>query len=270
MQMARCRFCPGQSPRFSRQKRRWRHLRLLAFRLRPRPYRERTRLSSPRLLLLLANGGGSWWYTPDRPPATPNAKSDEFSSAATLPGGGSAIWSWLNQGAATIGIVNDACQIVAPASSSGGLRCIYQFLPTGNYTITAKITWVPTATNYVGFANCKAHIFLRDSVGGKIISFGIGYTTQQQLQIVEWTNFTTFFNNVLGANTALNTILLRIVDDGTNLSFYYSEPWDGSNWIRVGQIGRTSYLTADSFGIFADPENASNPMTTNCHWIRVS
>jgi hypothetical protein len=81
-------------------------------------------------------------------------------------------WAWVNQGTATATNTFGRCLIDEPTAASGNqLRMIEQAIPSaGSFTATVKLTgrvW-PAAGTFGHFMH------LRDSAGGKIVTFGLG------------------------------------------------------------------------------------------------
>lgn len=212
-----------------------------------------------------ATGGGASWLDdhPDKPPTSPNALDDEFTSSATLPGGGSAKWAWVNQGTASVSIEGNALRMDAPAAT-GTLRMLQQSI-TGTWDVRAKITVLTTPTNYV-----KAGIAVGDSSTNKVMTIFFGWGSGSQWSVQQWTSATSFSSQVASyvhfAGGA--TCYLRVVRDATNLTWYGS--WDGRVWKQIYQAARAAYLTGgqDKIGLFVGPENADT--TLSCDWFRVN
>jgi len=149
---------------------------------------------------------------------------------------------------------------------------LYTPLPaTSGYTITACLAlYMPAATNYV-----SAGLGIIDSANGKYVGLpcvfynstygwlapsaayvpaaqfsGSGYATALTSQT---SSFAITLNQVgSGPPTPSNPLWLRIVDDTTNLNFYYS--YDGNYFVKVGYAPRLSYLTTPSdYGIYISP-----------------
>ena len=172
---------------------------------------------------------------PDNRPQTPNALDDEFDDPATLPGGGSAKWTWANQGTATIAMRNSAAVMVAPAVGADNWRYVTQAAPATTWRVTIKL-WVdgePTA-------NIGAGLVAADGTG-KFHAIYCG-TNDHSVRIVRWTDATTYSSTDATIAFAQQVQYLRLTDNGTNLLFECSH--DGIAFALVATIGRTAHLAS--------------------------
>ena len=124
-----------------------------------------------------SGGGGLLWSPLDTPPVAPFACDDEFTDAATLPGGASPKWvngpfvgvlptptvanSWMNIG----GVVASEAYLLSTTD-----------LPAGSYKFRAKLMMVKRITGSVGASMARLGLVLFDPISGK--STFVGATWQ--------------------------------------------------------------------------------------------
>lgn len=200
----------------------------------------------------------------DTPPAVPNPKDDEFTSADTLPGGSAAKWSWRNQGAATATIVDEALVLTAPVGSPINCRLLFQTAPATPWTITAKVTASMLSRNF-----SKVGLAIGD--GTKVIFFGMGTDSTFGLRIVSFNSPTAFSANGANSQCNMNELYLRIRDDGTNLTYHHCVSGHGE-WVQFSSAPRAAFLTggATEIGLMADSEDAICSVSNVCEWFRVT
>lgn len=204
------------------------------------------------------------YYLPDIPPDIANAMDDEFSDPATLPGGGSALWAWRNQGTGTVGISFGAAVLDAPAITGDNLRIIEQNAPSAPWEFTAKIS----PAFGVGPANGIVGITAQDS-GTKIVTCGFIFNTGGLVAAMNFNSPTSFAAIATSIGwTARSHVYFRLADDGTNLTFSFSN--DGIKFFVIQTGSRTAFLAsaATKIGLTASSENSSNGITNVCHWFR--
>lgn len=208
------------------------------------------------------------FFAPDIPPDSPDALNDEFNDAATLPGGGSAQWAWVNQGTASvaIGIGGKGAVIttLSPGGVSNSLKCLEQTAPATPWEFTAKVA----LNSRTGTSFFTVGLFARESSSGKLMVLDIGYDVSDKLQILRWTNPTTFASEQFATSWATKTAYLRIADNGTNLIF--SSSVDGLVYFPMYQEGRTAYMTggANRVGICGNNAHATLNSYNSFHWFR--
>lgn len=204
----------------------------------------------------------------DIPPASPNALDDEFTDAATLPGGGSAIWTWSNQGTASIAISSigrgAVLTVLSPGGVTNSLKAIEQTTPATPWEFTSKVALnAPTGTNYF-----TAGMFMRESGTGKCLTLSIGFDISEKVQVSRWTNSTTY--NLESFNEAWyrGIAYLRIKDDGTNL--IYSVSVDGLFYFPVFTESRTAFMAAgpNRIGLCGNNAHATLHSYNSFHWFR--
>lgn len=193
------------------------------------------------------SSSGSLWpqlnLSPDRPPASPNAKDDEFDAVSL-----DAKWTWVNQGSATASLSKSWLAIALPptgATSTHSMTGIFQALPAGTPTITAKIG-PAVAQNAANIGTTRAHLALRESGTGKITTFGLtGYGDVRGMPafgVTNWTNETTSASQALIENVITGAFAyVRINYDGTNVAYSYSP--NGVTFVQVFTQVKTTPFT---------------------------
>lgn len=168
----------------------------------------------------------------------------------TLPTIGSA---WVNQGGATCAVVGGAVVLYAPASTTQNMRIRTFTAPSLPYTFTVKmrVTGKP-ATDYF-----DGGIGWRESGTGEVVGIGVGYAGGQRFAIAKFDSPTVYNSDYVNFSGALlyEPTWLRIREDASNREVYTSQ--DGFNWEKVHTIGRTDFLTADQYVIYANAPNAT-------------
>lgn len=160
-------------------------------------------------------------------------------------------FAWVNQGSAAASDSKGTLSMTAPTNSGDSLRVLKKSAPSTPYTIIAAILPTLIGANY-----CKASLCWRESSSGKIIDFGVGFSTSFQLSATKWTNATTYSADYASATLLpLTVVFLRIADDGANRECSYSA--DGQNWIQIHSVGRTDFMTADEVGILLNVNNTN-------------
>lgn len=217
-----------------------------------------------------AQTGGSvgTWITnsQDAPPASPSGFNDEFASSATLPGGGSAIWSWANQNSATAVITNDKAVVTVPSGSPKEV-CLVQSVATAPYTITCRVSvFQPLMAS-----GCGAGIVLRTSSSGAMKQFTYKNNSGTPTFLYsKWSNATTFASATSydTTQTGVAWVYLQLQDDNTNIYFRYS--FDGVVWKQLTSEARNTTYTQDQFGVVVCGESASASTPATFEFFRVT
>lgn len=206
--------------------------------------------------------------SPDTPPGSPNVLDDEFTTSASLPGGGSAQWTWDNQGSASVALAPNGQGIVLTVLSPGGvsnhLRTIYETAPTTPWEFTTKVALnAATGTDYF---ICGIVAF--ESSTGKKLVFDIGHDTSDKIQAVHWTDSNTFGAEVFSSEWFTKIAYLKLADNGTNL--ICSASVDGLAYYPFYGESRTSYMTggANRIGLCGNNANATLNSFNSFHWFR--
>jgi hypothetical protein len=213
----------------------------------------------------ITNGSGSISIATNKTEAGNGLYARQMSATPTSSGLG--LTSWLNQGSATVADNAVGITIDAPTSgTTGNLIARYVAAPTAPYTITALIaaTRNSTSANGVGIGwydgSAKLHVLSYALSGGYPV-----------LQVNKWTNATTFSANDLASslNAFAQPIWLQLNDDGTNVSFGFSQ--DGSFFVTLFSVAKASgFLGATGYSnlvFFANPQG-SRTFATLLSWIQ--
>lgn len=103
-------------------------------------------------------------------------------------------------------------------------------------------------------AGTQAGLFVRNTSSGAIYATGLNSSAGIPILTVQAWNSPTSFNATL-ANSGILTISprwFRINNDGTNLTFYYSN--SGADWIQLFTVALVVFMGAvDQYGIYGDP-----------------
>lgn len=198
-------------------------------------------------------GSGAGLYR-DRLSATPTSAS-------------TGLTTWLNQGTSTV--TDSAVGVALEAPTSGATHNVsarYKAAPSTPYTITALIAATRNSSNANGVGigwydgTNKLHL-LNYTLSTLVVS--------PIIQVSRYSTPTTFsaadFNSA--TNVFSQPIWLRIADDGTNVSFAFSQ--DGYNFLQVftttkaaGYLGATGY---SNVALFVDPR-AGRTIGTVMSW----
>lgn len=161
------------------------------------------------------------------------------------------IFSWINQGSASLSTTPGGIYVQDPAHSGENWRIRKYTAPATPYVITA-------AFSCILMANAKAGIGFRQSSDGKLHALILEMTGGNfQLASHKMTNPTTYSANYAtstGQGPAVcitkagSLCWFRIADNGT--SRICSVSLNGNDWIVFHTVGRTDFLTADEVMFF--------------------
>jgi len=172
----------------------------------------------------------------DIPPTTANAFDDEF-DVDTGPSG-SAVWSWLNQGAATYTISNGQLVVYDPtATGAASLRSLIKPI-SGTFDVSWPV--MIQGNNMGNFSGCYGGLY--DSGSGKLQTLRLAHNGGYcGVYRDNWTD-----SNTLASQTSVGfgpwDGFLRVKLDSTNLTWYFSR--DGVEWTRMLQESKTAFLPA--------------------------
>lgn len=193
----------------------------------------------------LAGSGGAvpLWVSNDlrTPPSSANAMDDEFTSSATLPGGGSAKWTWRNQGTGTISIFSERARIVFnPGNSTYISRFIYQTAPTAPWEFIAKFS----ADSSLALAQVITGIALERTSNSNVLLWGYGLSNNNRINMLSLNGGNTLASNYISTGGTgfewMHNIYLKITNDATTLGFYISK--DGILWTLCGTQTIATYI----------------------------
>jgi hypothetical protein len=161
-------------------------------------------------------------------------------------------FSWVNQGTATIDVLPDSITITSPADTNNNMRMRVKNVLTAPYTATAYLECALMDKNYLAYGMC-----LRDG-SGNIIRHTVYGGTGYMCQVAKMTSPTVFVSVYIDTIPVKRLVRwFRIVDDGTNRSFWISE--DGAHWMSMYSGSRTDFLTATQIGFFCEGNNNATP-----------
>lgn len=156
-------------------------------------------------------------------------------------------YAWFNQGGATATGGPGGIHMVAPVTGGEVARVLERALPAPPYTLRAKVLFDTIAINYM-----SAGLYLRDSVGGAGIIFGLKHEGNLRYQVQNYGS-----NGVppVGPEHATLTafhdrVWLRVIDDGTTRFYAYS--LDDKFYRTIHQNARTTPVTPNRFGLYVD------------------
>lgn len=159
-----------------------------------------------------------------RPPASPNAKDDEF-TAATLD---LVKWEKFNHGTSIIDTEPLVQRLImqTPVGVSGALRTIRQPAPAGAFSISTCLT--PYANNIVA-NNRIAGLWVRSSgvsggVAGRIMLMGFQTFTAMSLTCMRWTDENTWASTILEHGLATQQVA------SFTPPYWFKMEWTGSAW----------------------------------------
>jgi len=174
--------------------------------------------------------------------------------------------TWLNQGTATVS--DSAVGVCIDAPSSGTTSNVtgrYMTAPAAPYAITALIaaTRNTTSSNGVGIGwydgSAKLHVLSYSTTGNAPALF----------QVNKWNSVTSFNASDVTSNPNAfpQPIWLQIKDDGTNVSFGFSQ--DGINFVILFSVAKSSgFLGAGGYSnvIFFTNPQGSRTLATILSW----
>ncbi len=162
--------------------------------------------------------------------------------------------AWANQGSCTLTtLANGAERIKAPAGGTNVFRCRLKAPANSHFTWTCAIAMTPAVS--LGGAPL-AGICVTDGTSGtsKLIFFG--FFTNGRIYLSKWSINNGFTADYLGS-TALYTgytapfIYLRVVEDASHRTWYFSMTGEEDDFQQVLQTGNTDYLTTTNIGFAA-------------------
>ena len=159
-------------------------------------------------------------------------------------------FSWRNQGSASVQSRTQSVYLLAPAASGDNIKGREISAPSTPWSITVGL--IPHTHNQ-NFNSCGLYV----SDGTKLIASPVG--TGGAFGVNKYTNVTTFSGAnyaAPGTGFAITPIFVKVVDDGTNLKWYWSP--NGIDFHLVTSNARLDYLASVSFvGFYANSNNSS-------------
>lgn len=195
------------------------------------------------------SAGSSTVSSVDDIPANPDSFNDEFTGSINT----STKWTWVNQGTTTGSFANDTYLLMDENSHAGDqIRFLAQTVDTGSWTITSKVKFSGQRV-----ASINIGMGLRDSVSSRysLITLNLATSNIPHISVSRYTNNTTFSTRLNAGSYGDSVCYMRIVHDGTNLSYQYSN--DGTIYHELLSESRTAFLTngPDQAGLMINSAN---------------
>ncbi|WP_234744903.1 hypothetical protein [Burkholderia sp. WTPI3] len=170
----------------------------------------------------------SGFGTPDQPPKLSN-------------------FTWVNQSGAAALQEPWGISLSTPKAGGENCACLMIAAPATPYQVVARMRALPASSSYI-----KCGLVWRNSSSGLLQVAGLLYQSGFQYGIGNF-NSPTSWNGFQGSQYAMTfwPDWHRIRDDGTNR--YYDVSPDGVTWVNMYSFSRTTFLTPDQVGFFADP-----------------
>jgi hypothetical protein len=167
-------------------------------------------------------------------------------------------FTWVNQGTSTV-TTRGGMMVLEPQGVASGenLRLLVKAAPATPYKIT--VAMLAQSCNYTAGDVEQFGVCWRESGSGKLICYGFnsGQYYSLYFRSQQWTNPTTISSSILSFRaTRHHPLWLRFGDDGTNRLVEISN--DGLSFEPVAAPqSRTTFITADQVGVFANSWNTS-------------
>lgn len=171
---------------------------------------------------------------------------------------------WRNQGSATVATRGKSLYLTAPAAANNNIKGYEITTPSTPWSITIGIMPFEWGVNYNNVG-----LYVTD--GTKLVAFSLQYNTGWIITVINYTNATTYSSAPFSITAPVSHYLffLKIVNDGTNLTFYYSI--NGTDFYQVYQTTVTAFLATNptAVGFFAESNNATYPASVGLvSWIQ--
>lgn len=165
------------------------------------------------------------------------------------------LWTPVNQGDATWTTQRDkSVTLFAPATASPSLRCWVQTAPTPPWGYTVNLRPLLVSVNHI------AGVLVRESSTWRLHSIHLDGTGV--VSIVRWTSPTALsLTDDAQVWTLGDDCWLTVEDDTVNRSFRISSDYGSTNAIFFS-VARTTFLTADQWGIFVSSSVAYDAYAT--------
>jgi hypothetical protein len=179
--------------------------------------------------------------------------------SATPTAASTGLASWMNQGGATVGDGPTGIVVTAPASGGHSVIGRYGAAPTPPYKINilVAITRSSNSFNHVGLG------WYNGSNRLQIIDFATYGGGANFIEVTQWNTPTSHNASpfVSPVNGFPQPIWLQIADDGTNVSFAFSQ--DGANYLPVFSVAKsTGWLGSTGYSNVVFTVNPVGPTTT--------
>ena len=161
--------------------------------------------------------------------------------------------TWVNQGTSTIVDNKGAIFLQGQVNNGESLRCRMKTYPTPAFTV--EMAFLVNVFAYTGAI--AGGLCIRDSVGGKIVCFGLGGSSSDMNVVgYNYNSPTSGSGGVTGWPSAKHfsespLVWVKYYDDGTT-NRVISISVDGITWTQMVSISRTDWATPNQIGIFAN------------------
>jgi hypothetical protein len=175
--------------------------------------------------------------------------------------------NWLNQRGSTSTDSAVGLSLNVPTSSTGNVTGLFKSAPSTPYTITALVAATRNSSSFSGVSlgwydgTSKLHLLSYITQNGGVPFFGVE----------KWNSTSSFNSSDLASSTNgfAQPIWLRIADDGTNVSFSFSQ--DGANFLTLFSIAKSSgFLGATGYSnvTFSSNPQGSQTIGTLMSWAQ--
>lgn len=187
-------------------------------------------------------GGGNWWFDPPAAADFPSSASGDAGSVTLSDD-------------SDVGLIADG----GTAGASDDVRVKYKTLPSGDFTMSARLT-VHTGSN-----NNGGGIILLETGTSKIVNLGWLYNSVHCYR----GNLNTYSTGINSFGDSFGGALwVRINRTGSTYTFYSSR--DGKAWVFMGTVAATTAFTTDAnaigVGFVYNSADGKAPVMSIDHW----
>ena len=214
----------------------------------------------------ITNGAGSIAVAKTSPTAGSGLYRQVMSPTPTSASTGLA--AWLNQGTSVVTDSATGVNLTAPPSATTNLSGRYVTAPTAPYAITVLLGATRNSSNGsmagIGWYDGTAKL--------QVLSYETNASSSPLLAVRQFASPTTApgVNAASFANWFSEPIWLRVRDNGTNVSFAFSQ--DGVNFLDLYSVAKSSgYLGATGYSnliFFINPGTGVNGLATLLSWTQ--
>jgi hypothetical protein len=167
------------------------------------------------------------------------------------------IFSWINQGGASVAVADGTIALSVPTNASLSIRARSAAAPATPYTLTVCFL----ATNIAPSAGNQFFGIGWADNSNQMVMFQVQLNLEPIFNVVKYTSPTALSAGYVGAANACllgNLIWMRITDNGTSRNCLFSA--DGQTWFLYHTVGRTDFLTPTKVLFGASTATSSYPM----------
>jgi len=163
--------------------------------------------------------------------------------------------TWVNQGTATCIDSKGGMYLSVPNSSSCNMALRVKTYPTPPFTVEMAFIFNAHCMGATGF---NIGLVIRDSVSGKIQSYGVGGEMyQMELMGYNYNSYSSASGAITGWPAAAHftdqpIVWLKYYDDNASARVI-SVSVDGYNWAQVVSLTRTDWCTPNQIGVAIEP-----------------